>query len=226
MNVIIADDHEIFRQGLRLCLQAERRFQVIGEAGNGREAVALCHRLKPDLAILDLAMPEMNGVEATRRIAEAELGVRVIVLSMHADIEFIQSALDAGAGGYLLKTSALDELVAAIEAVSTGQMYITPSLKAALEAASAVTARPGPSPLSPREREVLQMLAEGLPVKTIAARLKVSPKTVHTFRARLMNKLQIDNIAELTRYAIQFGYTPLADPAAPADVAHPPPPAV
>lgn len=213
IRIILADDHRIFIDGLSGLLERNPQYRVVGRATDGLEAVALAERLKPDVAILDITMPGLNGIEAARKILEALPGTRILALSMHANGAFIAEALKCGVLGYLLKDSAFEELDAAIRSVSQGHAYLSSSISDIvvqdyirhLERHDASVF----SVLSPREREVLQMLSEGLVTKQISARLGVSVKTVETYRKNIMDKLNIHSIAELTKYAIREGITSL-----------------
>ncbi|HOE95927.1 MAG TPA: response regulator transcription factor [Candidatus Sumerlaeota bacterium] len=212
-RILIADDHEIMRQGLRTLLEKNRGLEVVGEAANGREAVRLAAELSPTIVLMDLTMPDMNGIEATRRILKENENLRVIVLSMHADRQFVSESLKAGASGYLLKNCAYDELIRAIEAISRGQTFLSPQIAGVLVedyrtrlGAPAIAAD---SPLSEREREVLQLMAEGKSTKEIAAALHISVKTIETHRQQIMRKLKMRSVADLTKYAIRHGLTSL-----------------
>jgi DNA-binding NarL/FixJ family response regulator len=210
ITVLIADDHAVMRDGLAYVLQADSGIHVVGAASNGRDAVREAVKHHPAVAILDIAMPEMNGVEAARQIRERSPETRVVILSMHATPEHVFHALEAGARGYLLKESAGSEVVAAVRAVHAGRRYFTP--KIAEVVAEQMARGPGESPmkrLSKREREILQLVAEGHSSGEIGARLSLSPKTVDTYRSRLMEKLGIKDVAGLVKFAIQHGITTL-----------------
>jgi DNA-binding NarL/FixJ family response regulator len=213
VRVLIADDHRIMRDGLRSLIAEERDMTVIGEAENGRAAVRMVEDLSPDVVIMDVSMPELNGLEATRQIAGTLPGLKVIALSMHSDRRFVAGMLAAGASGYLLKDCAFDELVRAVRAVAAGQTYLSPGVAGAVvqDYVNRLTTadKPAPSVLSPREREVLQLVAEGWATKEIAARLHVSVKTIETHRGQIMDKLGVRSVAELTKQAIQMGLTSL-----------------
>ncbi len=185
--------------------------EVVGEAANGREAIAEATRLHPDVVIIDIAMPELNGVDATRQLRAQMPGIRVIALSMNADRRYVMAMLEAGASGYLLKNAASEELLAALEAVARGDTYLSPAI-AGNVVDHAIRGTPGsrlpPSrPLSVREREVLQLLAEGKSSKEIATALNVAVPTVETHRRQIMDKLGLRSVAELTKYAIREGIT-------------------
>ena len=213
VRVLIADDHRIVRDGLRSLIAEEQDMSVVGEAENGRAAVELAQELSPDVVIMDVSMPGLNGLEATRQIRKAVPAPRVIALSMHADRRFVTGMLSAGASGYLLKDCAFEELVRAIRAVASGQTYLSPGVAGAVVQdyvnRLAASDQPAPSVLSPREREVLQLVAEGWATKEIAAQLHVSVKTIETHRRQIMDKLGVGSVAELTKQAIRMGLTSL-----------------
>ena len=213
LRILIADDHKIIVDGLRSLLEKNNAIKVIGQASDGLSAIRLAADLSPDLVIMDISLPGLNGIDATRRILEANPRVKVIALSMHKDGRYIAEALKSGAMGYLLKESAFDELTTAIRTVMNGQSYLSASIADLVikdyirhleKTGSGIF-----SVLSPRERAVLQSLSEGLSTKGIAARLGVSVKTVETYRAQIMEKLDIHSVAELTKYAIREGITSL-----------------
>ena len=213
-TVIIADDHRIMREGLRSLLEKSGRFECISEADDGYQAVKLARELHPDIVIMDIAMPNMNGIEATRQIKTELPEVEVIVLSMHATKNYVSQVLQAGASAYLLKDSAFEELSTALLAISRGGMYLSPAIaKAAalanLKAGSAGGGGRLTENLTKREMQVLQLIAEGRSTKDIAARLSLSVKTVETHRKQIMDKLEIRSIAGLTKYCIREGLTTL-----------------
>jgi DNA-binding NarL/FixJ family response regulator len=213
IRVLLADDHNIVREGLMSLLEKEPDIEVVAMADNGRTAVQLAGELKPDVAVLDIAMPEMNGIEATRRISDDDPGIKVLALSMHSARRFVTEALSAGAKGYLLKDCAAEELVRAIRTVAGNETYLSPKV-AGLIVKDYLKHTPDSSPsaessLTNREREVLQLIAEGECTKEIAFKLSVSIKTVETHRQQIMKKLNLHSVAELTRYAIREGLTPL-----------------
>ncbi|MDD4889384.1 MAG: response regulator transcription factor [Phycisphaerae bacterium] len=211
IRIIIADDHTLMRQGLRALISAQPGMEVIAEAGDGRTTVSLAKDLSPDVIIMDISMPDLNGIEATRQITESSKTIKVIGLSMHSDRRFVAQVLKSGASGYLLKDCAFDELTRAIQAVMTDQTYLSPGIAGPVvedylrKIASSDTG--DNSVLSQREREVLQLLAEGRTTKQIATELQVSGKTIETHRRRIMDKLSIFSVAELTKYAIREGLT-------------------
>ena len=211
IRIILADDHEIVREGLRSLLEKEKGMQVVAEADNGRAAVEMTRELRPDVVVMDITMPELNGVEATRMIVGEDLGTRVIALSMHSGRKFMSEVLKAGASGYLLKECAVSELVQAIRCVTGGKAYLSPKITDAVvdDYVRYVPAGKGRAydSLTPREREVLQLVAEGNTTKEIAASLHVSVKTVEAHRAQIMEKLAIHTVAGLTKFAIHEGLT-------------------
>lgn len=213
IRIMIADDHEIVRNGLRSLIERELDMEVIAEADNGRNAVRIALELAPDAVIMDIAMPDLNGIEATRQIIAARPCIKVIALSMHADKRYVMEMLKAGASGYILKDNAYEELARAIRTALKNQTYLSPQVtetvigdyvQLALTASGSAF-----SLLSAREREVLQLLAEGNSTAQIAERLCISVKTVETYRQHIIEKLDIRSIAELTKYAIREGLTSL-----------------
>ncbi len=212
-RIVLADDHKIMREGLRSLLATAPGLEVVGEADNGRTAVQLARRLSPDVVVMDVAMPDLNGVEATRMIRSEVPHVKVIALSLHAERRFVTRMLRAGASGYLLKGCAFQELVDAIRVVMAKQTYLSPAIATIVAEECVQSPTAGESStfslLTPREREVLQLVAEGNSTKDIASGLHVSVKTVETHRSRVMAKLRIRSIAELTKYAISEGLTSL-----------------
>jgi two-component system, NarL family, response regulator NreC len=213
IRIIVADDHLIVRQGLRILLESEPDLEVIGEAGNGREALRLAQELLPDVIIMDVSMPELNGIEATRRILSMAPGVKVISLSMHADVLSVREMIRSGASGYLLKECAVGELVQAIRTIIRQELYLSPELLGIM-AEEYITGRQkipssALSVLTAREKEVLQLVAEGKTTNQIAECLCISVKTVEAHRKQVMDKLAIHTIAELTKYAVRQGLTPV-----------------
>jgi DNA-binding NarL/FixJ family response regulator len=229
MKVLLADDHRIVREGLKSLLEAQDDMQVVGEADNGRVALEMAAEHEPDVVVMDVAMPQLNGIEATRRLMNDHPDTKVVALSMHADRRYVSEALKAGAAAYLLKDGAFDELVSAIRAVVANKVYLSPRV-AGVVVDDYVRRLPGDrsdghgnggapeaggdfsnafQKLTAREREVLQLMAEGFATKEIATRLHVSVKTVETHRRQLMEKLQLYSVAEVTKYAIREGLTSL-----------------
>jgi DNA-binding NarL/FixJ family response regulator len=205
IRILLADDHAVVRQGFKMILGAQPDFEIVGEAGNGREAVELAENLKPDVVVMDVAMPELNGIEATRRLAASAPHTRVVALSMHKDNVYVREILRAGARGYLLKDSVAGDLVSAVRAVAQGEGYISPAVSnAVLDDYRKHVTNPIDL-LSSREREVLQMLAEGKTNKEIAAVLNLSVYTVDAHRGRIMEKLNVHSINELVRFAVRNG---------------------
>lgn len=213
IKILLADDHELFRKGLRALIEEQDDLQVVGEATNGLEAIRLAQKLTPDVVLMDLSMPDLNGVDATRQILQANAKAKVIALSMHTDSRAVDRILRAGALGYLLKEAALAELTQAIHAIMKGGTYLSPMIARDVVDQLRKTPPAGPrsllQTLSVREREVLQLLAEGGTTKEIAAKLFVSPKTVETHRHQVMEKLKLQSIADLTKYAVREGLTSL-----------------
>jgi len=213
MRILLADDHKLMREGLRMLLEKSGRITIVGEAGDGISAVRMARDLKPDLVLMDVAMPDLNGLEATRRIRAESPGVKVVALSMHADKRFVRGMFTAGAAGYVLKGSAFEEVATAIRTVAAGRVYISPKITDLMVAdyikLLAMSSPGSESPLSTREREVLQMLAEGKSSRLIAERLHLSVTTIDTHRKHIMDKLELRSIADLTKYAVREGLTPL-----------------
>ncbi len=212
-KIILADDHKIMREGLRTLLEKQPDLEIIAEASNGRETVRLANELSPDLIVMDTVMPDLNGIEATRQIVSKRPNIKIIALSMHSDRQFVIEMLKAGAMGYMLKECAFEELVYAINSVVNNQIYLSPKITTiVLKEYMRSSEKEKPSVfsvLSNREREVLQLISEGKSTKDIAHHLNVSIKTIETHRQQIMNKLKIHSIAELTKYAIREGLTPL-----------------
>jgi two-component system, NarL family, response regulator NreC len=213
IEIVLADDHRIIREGIKSLIEKQSDMQVIGEAKDGRETVSLVQELLPDIVVMDISMPDMNGIEAARQIISGDSRIKVIALSVHADKRFVNEMLNAGAAGYLLKDCAFEEMVHAIRTVMSNRSYLSPAItnimlseyrymlsKETLSVFSLLTAR---------EREVLQLIAEGVTTKDIAAMLNVSVKTIETHRQQIMDKLDIHSVAELTKYAIKEGLTSL-----------------
>lgn len=213
ITILLADDHRIFRDGLRPLLTAEDDLAVVAEADNGLDALQLARDIAPDVAVLDISMPGLNGIEVARRLSEELPAVKTIILSMHSDRRFVLAALRAGARGYLLKDTGFEELLTAVRNVYSGQIHLCAAVSEQVVRDYISVARDDEGCafglLSAREREVLQMLSEGLATKEVANRLNLSAKTVESHRKSVMDKLEIHSIAELTRYAIREGLTPL-----------------
>jgi DNA-binding NarL/FixJ family response regulator len=205
LRILVADDHHVVRTGLRTLLETKRGWQVCAEAANGREAVEKAGKLKPDVAVLDIGMPLLNGIEATRQIRKVSPQTEVLILTMHDSEVMIQGVLEAGARGYILKDDADRNLLAAVEALRLHKPYLSSRVSAAAPktAISAEVPTAGRRRLTPREREILQLLAEGKGNKEIAQYLKISVKTAETHRANIMLKLNFHSITELVRYAVR-----------------------
>ena len=215
IRVFIADDHAVVRDGLAHIVDAQPDMEVVGGAGNGREAVALVRHLRPDVVIMDISMPELNGIDATAQISESVPEARVVILSMMGTAEHLYRSLQAGAQGYLLKDSAGPVLVEAVRAVYAGNRYFSDEMTRLLVEDYVQQRQSGPqtSPLdrlSRREREILQLVVEGKSSAEIAETLSLSPKTVETYRSRLMSKLGIKDLPGLVKFALQHGLTPLS----------------
>lgn len=211
IKVLLADDHTVVRQGLRALLEAERDITVVGEAANGREAVQMTKKLLPDVVVMDIAMPNLNGLEATRQIAKEVPSARLLVLSSYNDDEYVHQITGAGATGYLLKQTAATDLIKAVREARRGNAFFSPVISRRLveryrkEVSSGAPMKKRNDLLTSREAEVLQLIAEGLANKQIAAELDISIKTVEKHRQQVMNKLNIHDIAGLTRYALSKG---------------------
>jgi DNA-binding NarL/FixJ family response regulator len=214
ITVFLADDHAIVRDGLRVLLDAQDDIQVVGDAANGRQAVLQIEKLQPQVVLMDIAMPELNGLEATRQILSTWPSIQVIILSMHSTTEHILQALQAGARGYLLKESAGVEVIEAVRTVHSGMRYLSQKISDKVIAdyvrQSETAIEQGPlAALSSREREVFQLVVEGKTNQQIADILFLSPKTVETYRSRMMQKLAVDDLASLVKFAIRHGLTSL-----------------
>ncbi len=208
-RVLLADDHKILRQGLQTLLQNEPDIEVVGQADNGRGAIELAKELRPDVVIMDVAMPEVSGVGATRELVNAVPTAKVVALSMHSDRRFVTGMLSAGASGYLLKDSAFEELALSIRAVMRGELYLSAGITGAV-VDELVRPRLAKEPLlSTRETEVLRLLAAGKSTADMARELGVSVKTIETHRRQIMHKLGLHSVAELTKYAVREGLTSL-----------------
>jgi DNA-binding NarL/FixJ family response regulator len=207
-RVLLADDHTLVRAGLRKLLESMPELTVVGEAADGLALLALAEQLQPDLVLMDIAMPGLNGLEATARLVKAQAGIRVLILSMHQNEEYVRQALRHGAVAYLLKDAAPVELELAIQAVQRGEIYLSPAVSRGVVSDYVQRLRGEDSPavlLTPRQREVLQLIAEGHSSKEIARRLHLSVKTVETHRSQLMKQLDIHEVTGLVRYALRAG---------------------
>ncbi len=211
IRILVADDHKIMREGLRSLLEKQNDMEVVGEAETGRMTVKLTRELTPDVVIMDIAMPDLNGIESTRKIISELPSVKVIALSMYSDQHMVKGMLRVGASGYLIKDSAFEELAHGIRAVVANRIYLSTKITDVVveDYARQVSKdkKSAFSLLTPREREVLQLLAEGKSVKQIASSLHVSVNTVNTHRAQIMTKLDLHSIVDLTKYAIREGLT-------------------
>lgn len=213
IRIILADDHKIIRDGLSSLLEQEDDIDVIAQAKDGHRTVELVRKLSPDMTIMDIGMPSLNGIEATRQIINEFPKMKVIALSMHSDKKFVTEMLKAGASGYLLKNCAFEELAEAIRTVMSGKVYLSPSItNVVIDSCIKKSSDSGPtvfSALTNREREILQLLAESNTTKQVARMLHISAKTVETHRSKIMHKLGFDNMVSLTKYAIREGLTSL-----------------
>jgi two-component system, NarL family, response regulator NreC len=212
ITIVLADDHQVVRQGLRALLEAEPNFQVVGEVGDGLEIVRLIERLQPDVLVLDMMMPGLNGLEVTRQVKKSFPKTHVVILSMHKDESYVLEALKNGAAGYVLKDSSADELVKAVREAIANRLYLSPPLSdSAIEVYAQTAGGEATAPynsLSTREREVLQLAAEGHTNAEIGKRLFISPRTVEIHRANMMQKLSLHNQTDLIRYALKRGILP------------------
>jgi two-component system response regulator NreC len=206
IRILLADDHVMLRQGLRALLE-QAGMLVIGEASDGQEALRLAHAQPPDVAVLDIGMPHLNGIETARRLREALPQTKIVLLTMHTDEPYVLEAMQAGAVGYVLKTQAALDIVQAIRDVVQGGIYLSPRVFRAVVQAHLARSDLPPAPMTSREREILQLIAEGETTKEIASRLGLSVKTVESHRINLMRKLDIHETATLVRYAIRRGLT-------------------
>lgn len=210
IRVLLVDDHTILRAGLRMMIDAQPDIEVVGEASDGRQALAEAQRLQPDVVLMDITMPEMNGIEATRQLKRALDSTRVLILTMHENEEYLFQVLRAGASGYILKEAAGAELISAIRIVNSGRFYMSPSAQSMMVGDYLQRVRSGEerdsySALTEREREILKLVAEGHTNNQIAERLFISPKTVDTHRTHIMDKLNLHSRAELVKYAMRRG---------------------
>jgi DNA-binding NarL/FixJ family response regulator len=211
IRVLLADDHAVVRDGLRVLLEGASDIEVVGDAGNGRDAVRLAAKARPDVVVMDIAMPEMNGIEATELLQDTTPATQVVILSMHSTAEHIYRALQAGARGYLLKDSAGSEVVEAVRTVNIGRRYLSQKIAAAV-VDDYIAGRRQASPLdslSRRERQILQLIVEGCSSADVAHKLFLSPKTVETYRSRMMHKLGVGDLPHLVKFALQHGVTQL-----------------
>ncbi len=213
MRILIVDDHGIVREGLKSLLQNQSDMEVVGEGQDGQVAVELAEQLSPDMVIMDMSMPNLNGIEATRFILQHNPNIKVIILSMHSDRHIVKETLEAGASAYVLKSNLFDEMLRALETVAEGGRYLSPRITdvviddyvgKSIEGESAKTPK-----LTSRERQIVQLVAEGKTIKEIARILHISPKTADSNRRQIMNKLGFSSVAELTKYAIREGLTSL-----------------
>ncbi len=205
IHILLADDHAVVRQGFKMILAAQPDMEIVGEAGNGREALDLAGQLQPDVIVMDVAMPELNGIEATRRVADLSPRTRVLALSMHKDSVYVREILRAGARGYLLKDSIASDLLAAVRAVARGEGYLSPGVSDAVLNDYRRHVTDPIDLLSSREREVLQMIAEGKTNKEIATVLNLSVYTVDAHRGRIMEKLNLHSATDLVRFVVRAG---------------------
>lgn len=210
IRVLIVDDHALFREGIRLILQGEEKMEIIGEAGDGQAAIDATRMLQPEVVLMDVTMPEMDGLEATRQIKRDHPEIQVLMLTMHESDDYFFRSLSAGASGYVLKEAVSADLITAIQAVAQGQVFLYPSVAKKLVAdylgrANTAEAQEGYERLTPREREILLLIAKGYSDKEIAGQLVISSHTVQSHRWRIMDKLELNNRAELIKYAIRRG---------------------
>jgi len=210
IHILLADDHTILRAGLKMMLNAQPDMEVVGEAPDGRQAIIETQRLQPDIILMDITMPEMNGIEATRHIKKLVPESRILILTMHEHDEYVFQALRAGASGYMLKEAADTELISALHIIQSGQFYLSPMAQSVLVGDYLQRVRIGEekdsySSLTEREREILKLIAEGYTNNQIAERLVISPKTVDTHRTHIMDKLNLHSRAELVKYAMRRG---------------------
>jgi DNA-binding NarL/FixJ family response regulator len=205
IRILLADDHAVVRQGFKMILATQPDMEIVGEAGNGREALDLAGQLQPDVIVMDVAMPELNGIEATRRVADLSPRSRVLALSMHKDSVYVREILRAGARGYLLKDAISSDLLAAVRAIARGEGYLSPGVSDAVLNDYRRHVTDPIDLLSSREREVLQMIAEGKTNKEIATVLNLSVYTVDAHRGRIMEKLNVHSVTDLVRFAVRAG---------------------
>ena len=208
IRVLLADDHALMREGLRALLTAAPDIEVVGEVRTGREAERQVLQLNPDVVLMDIAMPDLNGIEAARVIHAKCPAVRIVMLSMHATAEYVYRAFEAGASGYLLKEAAAEEVITAVRTVHEGRRYLSPALAESVPDLSSGHARSPVDSLSTRERQVLQLVVEGKTSSEIARMIHLSPKSVQTYRSRLMMKLGVSDVPSLVKFALEHGLTP------------------
>jgi DNA-binding NarL/FixJ family response regulator len=204
IRIVLADDHVVVRQGLRALLERQG-FEVVGEASDGREAIRLCQALHPDTVVLDLSMPLLNGIDAAYEITRAKMGAKLVLLTMHTEGQFVAESIRAGVKAYVLKTNACEELVQAIRSVCRGEMYLTPSISAIIVEAFLAKGKAPATTITGRERQVLQLIAEGKTTKEVASILGISIRTAESHRSNLMERLNIHEAAGLVRYAVRNG---------------------
>jgi DNA-binding NarL/FixJ family response regulator len=220
LRILVADDHEVVRKGLLAMLQQQPEWQVCGEASDGREAVTKAAELNPDVIVLDIGMPTLNGLEATRQILKTNPRTKILILTLHDSDQLVQDVLDAGARGFLLKSDAARDLVAAVEALRREKTYFTSKvasmvLEGYLKRVTNATVAPVRNRLTPREREIVQLLAEGKSTKEVAVALNLSVKTAETHRANIMRKLQFHSVSDLVLYAVRNNIVPVMQFGAP-----------
>ncbi len=213
MKILIADDHSIVREGLKSLIDKQKSMQIVGEAEDGQMAIDLTRELSPDIVIMDVSMPNLNGIEAAREILRNKPDTKIIILSMYTDKHIVKESLEAGAMGYILKSNLLEELLQAINTVKANERYLSPRITG-IVIEDYINLKPNDKTkthikLTPRERHIIQLLAEGKSIKEISRIIKISPKTTDANRRAIMNKLNIYNTAELTKYAIRMGLTSL-----------------
>jgi DNA-binding NarL/FixJ family response regulator len=210
VRILLVDDHQMFREGLRAILERDPNLKVVGEASNGRQALEMAGKThSPDVVVIDIGMPGLNGIDATRQIVAGNSGVKVIALSAHSDRRFIAAMLEAGASGYVLKEAASEEILRAVQVVHRGNKYLSPAIAGTVieDFLGRKSGKTASAALAAREREIVQLLAEGKTSKEVANLLHISVKTVETHRRNIMGKLKVKSIAGLTKYAIREGLT-------------------
>lgn len=205
VRVLLADDHAIFRAGLRALLQSLPRYEVVAEASDGAEALRLCRQCRPDIAVLDIGLPSLTGLDVAERLREEKTNIRVLIVSAHSDEEYVRQALRMDVAGYVSKDSTAEELEVALKAVERGSTFLSPTVSRQVVRDYVRRIDVSRPDLTPRQRDIVRLIAEGLATKEIAFRLALSVKTVETHRAQIMEKLGVDSVAALTRYAIRVG---------------------